>query len=56
LDNGELEQVQKLDHGGAIGGPVVGDFDGDGDDDAAIGTYAGVRLFAQEGGTLAPPV
>ena len=53
---GTLEQVQKLDHGGALGGPVVGDFDGDGDGDAAIGTYAGVRLFAQEGGTLSPHV
>ena len=54
--DGTLVQVQKLDHGSAIGGPVVGDFDGDGDGDVAIGTSVGVRVFAQEDGTLSPHV
>ena len=56
--DGSLEDGKKLDQTVAVnsyGSLVIGDFDGDGDNDAATGTPSGIDVFPQENGTLSAP-
>jgi hypothetical protein len=57
--DGSLQAPKKLDQTAAVniyGSLVIGDFDDDGDNDAATGTPAGIDVFPQEDGTLSAPV